>query len=183
LMAWREGGTMLGSVVATLQAGGLSQVVVVTGHQRGAVEASLRGLGAASAAPPDFAHNPDYAPSAMARSLQIGLDSLPANCTAALVMLADQPHVPQDVVERLVQRWRETQALVVAPYFRGQRGHPLLFDRAVWPALHSLPPSANPRQIFETLTRIERVGIDSDAIIRDIDTPDDYAREQDAGTG
>jgi molybdenum cofactor cytidylyltransferase len=181
-LPWGEGQTLLSTVVARLRTSGVSEVIVVTGMAREAVEASLAALPAAPGPAVRFAHNPDFATTEMARSLQVGLSSLPGSTQAVLVALADQPDLDPAIVELLVQRWRETRAAVVAPVYAGQRGHPLLFDRSIWPAIQALPGSANPRAVLEAATRFERVEVESVAILRDIDTPDDYeqARSQQA---
>ncbi len=170
-LAWGES-TLIGHVIAQLQASGLEEIVVVTGAAREEVEAAL------ASARVRFVFNPDYATSEMARSLQIGLTALPANYSAALVALADQPHLEPDVVRAVVQRWRETLAPVVAPVYNDQRGHPMLFDQATWPAIQALPPTANPRQVVQSAVRIEKVEVDTASILQDIDTPEDYARER-----
>jgi molybdenum cofactor cytidylyltransferase len=112
----------------------------------------------------------------MAWSLRAGLTSLPEVCQAALVVLADQPRLNPDIVDRIVTRWRETRAVVVAPYFQGRRGHPLLFARMAWPTLSALPASASPRQALESLPSPVQVEVADDSVLLDLDTPEAYAR-------
>jgi molybdenum cofactor cytidylyltransferase len=169
--------SIVGAVVRSLQTASLAPVVVVTGREREAVEASVSAAQIPDRPPVTFVFNPDFAHTEMARSLQLGLDGLPPNCLAAFVALGDQPQLQPDVLARVQQRWRETQAPIVAPFYRGQRGHPILFDQAVWPAVRALPPDANPRQLLQTLHQVEQVAVETDTILRDVDTPDDYARE------
>jgi molybdenum cofactor cytidylyltransferase len=174
LMPWGAT-TLLGEVVRRLQRTSVSDIVIVTGADREAVEALLAEP-MNSDARVHCVFNPDYAEGEMARSLQIGLRALPGNRLAALVALADQPQIEPRVVEAVLQRWRETQAPAVAPFFGEQRGHPLLFDRALWPTLMSLPMEANPRAAVSAAGPIERVNVDTDSVLRDIDTPEDYER-------
>ncbi len=184
-LPWGAAGTLLGAVIERVAAGGVAEVVVVTGAAQAEVEAAVAAARRTVPAPVRTAFNPDFATSEMARSLQTGLSAVAANAAAVLVALADQPHLPPTVVASLLERWRQTQAPVVVPTFAGRRGHPLLFDRSVWPGLQALPPSANPREFLQPFAaaggHIERVAVDSDAILRDIDTPEDYAREAGAG--
>jgi molybdenum cofactor cytidylyltransferase len=175
LLRWGET-TLVGEVVRRLQASAVAQVVVVTGEDRAAVESAVRQAMVRDAAHVTFAHNIEFATSEMAWSLQAALRVLPANCLAALVALADQPRVSPAVVERLMAAWRETQAPVVAPYYQGQRGHPLLFDRAAWPILMALPAGANPRQALDNLPAPVRVEVTEDSVVQDMDTPEAYAR-------
>jgi molybdenum cofactor cytidylyltransferase len=178
VMPWGDGGTIVGEVVRRLQAAeGISEVVVVTGRDRELVEACVRAATAAGGPPVRFAFNPKFDRAEMARSLQAGLDALSGDVGAALVALGDQPQLSPAVVAALAQRWRETQAPAVAPFYQGSRGNPVLLDRAVWPLVRALPDEANPRQVFQAAGRLERMEVEDDSILRDMDTPDDYARE------
>jgi molybdenum cofactor cytidylyltransferase len=173
MLPWGEGQTLLGAVVGALRASPVEEVVVVTGMAREAVEASLAPMLGTAGPRVRLAHNPDFATTEMARSLQVGLDSLGPGIQAVVVALADQPALDPAVVGRVVQRWRETRAAVVAPFYEGQRGHPMLFDRSVWAAIRALPGSANPRAVVEAAGAMERV--EGGGVLRDIDTPEDYA--------
>jgi molybdenum cofactor cytidylyltransferase len=156
--------------------GDLSEIVVVTGRERERVEAGVAAV-AGGARNVRTVFNPKFAQAEMARSVQAGLDGLAADTQAALVVLGDQPQLGPAVIAALLQRWRETQSPVVAPFYRGQRGNPVLLDRAVWPLVRALPDSANPREIFKAAGRMEQVALEDDSILRDLDTPEDYARE------
>jgi molybdenum cofactor cytidylyltransferase len=174
LMDWAEGGTILGAVIARLRAAPVSEIVVVTGAERERIEAAAR-----EAAQGDprltFAHNPDFAEAEMGRSLQTGIRALTTAPEAVLVALGDQPLMPGAVIGDLMQRWRETLAPAVVPVHGEQRGHPLLLDRVAWPRVMALAGNANPRQALTGLA-VETISAPDNAILLDIDTPDDYAR-------
>ena len=180
LLPWGEG-SLIGEVVRRLRATSVHEIVVVTGAEREPVERAVA-LAAEGDGRVRCAFNPDYATSEMARSLQVGLRALSPRCHAALIALADQPQIEPATVEAVLQRWRETLAPVVAPFHAGQRGHPLLFDRAVWPQLHALPPQANPRAVVQS-SEVERVEVESASILQDMDTPEEYERQRSIGSG
>jgi molybdenum cofactor cytidylyltransferase len=179
-LPWSEGKTIVSHIVHQLRAGEIDDVVVVTGSHQEEVAATLR----AEVASVRLVFNPDFENSEMARSLQLGLQAAPTGCLAALVALGDQPQIEPAVVRTVLQRWRETQAPVVAPVYQQRRGHPMLFDRATWPGVLSLPPASNPRKFIESAGQaespfgIEYVEVATDSILRDIDTPEDYERER-----
>ena len=182
VMPWGGDGTVIGEVVQRLlRAAGVAEIVVVTGRDRERVEASVAAAAAAAQFPGAplvrTVFNPKFDRAEMARSLEVGLDVLAGDTLAALVALGDQPQLRGEVVATLLQRWRETQAPVVAPFYKGQRGNPVVLDRAVWPLVRALPDAANPRQIFQAAGRIEPVDLDDETILRDLDTPEEYARE------
>ena len=170
-LPWGET-TIIGQVVRQLRRAQIDEIVVVTGGARAEVEAALNGSGAR------LVFNPDFEQGEMASSLQAGLRELPQNCQAALAVLADQPQIQVEVITAVVQRWRETLAPIVAPSYQMRRGHPLLFDRAEWAAIRLLPPGANPRDYLRQAAGLEYVAVNTDSILRDLDTPADYERER-----
>lgn len=65
-------------------------------------------------------------------SLRCGLRALPAETTAAVVVLADGPDLDPRAVDRVLEVWHESQAEVVAATYGGVRLHPVLLARGVW---------------------------------------------------
>ena len=178
VMPWGNGSTVIGEVIQRLlRVVGLAEIVVVTGRDRERVEACVAQALAAPGLPARTVFNPKFAQAEMARSVEAGINSLPESALAALVVLGDQPQLSPRVCAALLARWREGRAPVVAPFYQGRRGNPVVLDRAVWPLVRALPDSANPRQIFQAAGRIEPVEVSDDSILRDLDTPEDYARE------
>jgi CTP:molybdopterin cytidylyltransferase MocA len=65
-------------------------------------------------------------------SLRCGLNALPLEAEAAVVILGDGPALAPKAVDRLIETWREQRATVVAATYGGVRLHPVLLDRAAW---------------------------------------------------
>src|SRR4051812_37844651 len=65
-------------------------------------------------------------------SLRCGLDALPPEAEAAVVVLADGPELAPAAIDRVVAAWRESGAEVLAASYGGVRGHPVLLARPVW---------------------------------------------------
>ena len=124
--------------------------------------------------------NPDPA-SGMGRSLQLGvrrLDDPPVEPTAeaALIVLADQPMVRQDVLTALRDAWL-SGAAIVRPVYRGDPGipgHPVLLDRSRWHLVddvhgdRGLGPALASHTDWVTAVMVEGYN-------PDIDTPTDLA--------
>jgi CTP:molybdopterin cytidylyltransferase MocA len=66
-------------------------------------------------------------------SLRCGLEALPPDAEAAVVVLADGPDLDPQAVDRVVAGWRDSSHEVVAAAYAGVRLHPVLLDRSVWP--------------------------------------------------
>ena len=159
--------TVLETILGTLSECGLSDIVVVTGHERERIESLL----VPYAIRPVF--NPHSAAGEMLSSIQAGLCALREDCRAALLVLGDQPSIDATIFRRVLEAHQP--GAIVIPSYQHRRGHPILLDRACWPEVLALPLGANLRQMINAHTdRIRYVEVDTDAVIRDLDTPDNY---------
>jgi molybdenum cofactor cytidylyltransferase len=151
-------------------AAGLDQVVVVVGARAEAVQQALDGL------PVGFVLNEAWA-EGMSTSLQAGLRALRPDIQAMLVVLADQPTLSPGLLRMLVQRYLASGAAIVAPFYQGQRGNPVLFDRAIFPELLAVKGDQGGRELFARhRDKVERLETDDAAVVLDVDTRHDYEK-------
>jgi molybdenum cofactor cytidylyltransferase len=185
LLPWGDT-TVIGQVVRTLARARLSEIVVVTGGARQEVEAALKEH------PARTVYNPRFAEDQMALSLQVGLASLPAGINAALIVLGDQPQMQLEVVQQVLQRYRESRALLVFPSYQMRRGHPWIIARPLWDVLEesvsTVTDNLEPKSMLSLRAILQAyanqvcyVEIANDSILRDLDTPADYSRERPGG--
>ena len=169
LLDW--GGQPLIRIVAEQAlAARLDPVLVVVGNAGDAVAAALAGLRLRTIANPAYAEG-------QSTSLRAGIAALGPKVDAAMVLLGDQPFVTPALIDQIVALWRTTGAAIVAPRYRGQRGNPVLFARAVFPELLAISGDQGARGVLAAdPTRIHYVPIDDPRPFVDIDTPDDYMR-------
>lgn len=142
-------------------------VVVVTGHQREAVEASLAGLDVG------FAHNPDFA-EGLSTSLRAGLSALPSQADAAAVLLGDMPLLPPALIDRLIASFEPKEGRnIVVPTRDGRRGNPVLWGRSYFAALMALKGDVGAKHVLaENAEAVAEIEAGTDAIFIDIDTPE-----------
>lgn len=170
LLPWSDGQTVIETIVRRLLMFRLAEIVIVTGYQGEAVRRTLEHL------PVSFVENEDYAAGEMISSLQAGLGALPETTAGALVVLGDQPALDGRVVRDVLAGYAEGRGAIVAPVYRGERGHPVLFDRRFWPELLALEQGA-PRDVIRRYPHdLALVEVSSDSILTDIDTPEQYRR-------
>ena len=163
-----EGQPMVRRVTETVCASGLAQVIVVVGAHAEKVEAALAGL------PVEVVRNRAWR-EGMSTSLCTGIGAVRPEIAAVLVVLADQPAVTSGLLQELVERYRATQAAIVAPFYRGRRGNPVLFDRSLFPMLLAVRGDRGAREIIEQHAKqIERVACDDPAVVQDVDTLEDF---------
>ena len=165
--------TVIGRVITVLQEAGVTEICVVTGGAHKQVEAALKGSEVKTV------YNPRFEQDEMAISLQVGLANLSVQAQAALVVLGDQPQIQPQVVCTIMQVYEAQQASLVVPSYQMRRGHPWLIDRALWPEVMALQPPRTLRDVLTALPeRILYVPVDTDSVLRDLDTPEDYGRER-----
>lgn len=153
--------------VERVAAGSFDRVVVVTGHQAGAVEAALSGTGVA------LAHNPSYA-DGIASSLRAGLRAA-GDADAVMIVLADMPSLATADFERLIAVWRAAPHAVVRAASGGKRGNPVVLPRTLFAGIERLEGDAGARNLLDSVSaEIVDVEIGPAAII-DVDTPDALA--------
>jgi len=142
-------------------------VVVVTGHQRGEVEAALAGL------PVAFAHNPDFA-EGLSGSLKVGIAALPAEVDGAIVCLGDMPQVDAALIDRLIAGFDpEKGALVVVPTIAGKRGNPVVWSRRFFGDLAHLEGDVGARHLIGSYPEaVVEVAVNGRGALVDVDTPD-----------
>jgi CTP:molybdopterin cytidylyltransferase MocA len=100
---------------------------------------------------PDWARGPGA-------SLRCGLRALGADVEAAVVVLADGPHLAPEAVDRIVESWRRDGGEVVAAGYGGVRGHPVLLARAAWQAI----PDEGARALEPRLVACDDLGAPGD---------------------
>ncbi len=161
--------TVVEAVVRTALASGVDRAIAVLGADRDAVRAKLEPCGV------DFAVNERFA-DGMLSSIQTGFRALPPETEAAVVMLGDQPFLPPSVIDAVVRGYRESLKGIVIPVFRTRRGHPVLVDLKYRDEVLAIAPADGLRRLMRAHPEdIAEVEVDDANILRDLDTPEDYA--------
>jgi CTP:molybdopterin cytidylyltransferase MocA len=128
----------------------IGEVVVVTGAYD--VETDARVVPC-----PDWERGPGA-------SLRCGLEALPGDTQAAVVVLADGPDLAPAAVDRVVSAWRAGAGDVVAASYGGSRGHPVVLGRAAWAGV----PDEGARALEPVLVACDDLGAPGD-----VDRPED----------
>ena len=163
--------TVLGRVIQVVKAAGVADVLVVSGGGREAVEEIAVECQARTI------FNPDYEREEMLSSLQLGLRGLPDETGAALVVLGDQPQIKEQTVRMILREYGETSAPLIVPSYQRRRGHPWLLGRGLWQLLLDLRAPESPRDFLRVhADDIHYVEVETDTIIQDLDTPEDYLK-------
>jgi molybdenum cofactor cytidylyltransferase len=167
--------TVLGKVVQVLSNAGLRQILVVLGESR------LNSISILLGTPVEMVHNPPGAED-MLVSVQTGLRVLSqrdAPLQAAMIVLGDQPQIKEEIVLALLQAFRQNGESILVPSYRNRRGHPWLLGKALWQDVLSLKPPHTLRDFLnEREAKIQYVNVESDSILKDLDSFEDYLNER-----
>jgi molybdenum cofactor cytidylyltransferase len=88
------------------------------------------------------------------------------------VALADMPLIRGQIYRSLLEA---RGGDVVRPYYQGKKGHPVLIDGHLIPAILDLPQTASMAEVLARVA-VTRVETDDPSVCLDLDQPADYAR-------
>jgi molybdenum cofactor cytidylyltransferase len=112
-----------------------------------------------------------------AASIRVGLGALLPHTDAAIFVNADQPFLTPQVIDALIQRYRETDAPIVRAVYAGKPGSPALFNRAFFGELAALEGDEGGRAIIaRNADKVARVEFDDARLGWDVDTVEDYEK-------
>jgi len=167
LLDWR-GKPFVRHVAETALCSGLSPVSVVLGAVIDPIRDVLFDL------PVHFVINENWA-KGQSTSVAKGIDSLKDYVGGAVVLMADQPQIPRELIHSLRETHSTTLAPITTPMTQGRRSSPVLMDRKMFDELKMLSGDTGGRSIFNKHTVLNLPWNNPDDLF-DIDTPDDYQR-------
>ncbi|HLJ82129.1 MAG TPA: nucleotidyltransferase family protein [Ktedonobacterales bacterium] len=161
------GRPLVGYAVRAALASRAHPVFVVLGHEAGQVRAAL------PAGAFQIIENPRYA-EGMATSLRAGIAAVPVEATGAIVLLADQPLLRSEHVNRLLAEAKAAPEAIVAASYDGQRGNPVYFPRALFGELLVVEGDEGGRSVIARHPeRLQLVALELEAAL-DVDRPGEY---------
>jgi len=117
---------------------------------------------------PQFAHG-------LSTSIRAGVAALSPESRAVVILLADQPRVTSQAIDRLIDTYTREGKRIVASSYGGVVGVPALFDAALFLELLTLEGDAGARSVIETYPQ-HGVAVALEDGWQDVDTPEDLAR-------
>lgn len=165
------GSNVLETTTACFLEAGISDLYVVLGHEADRIRAHYRYA-------PDvhLVYNQQYR-DGMFTSVLAGIRAMAEDITAFLMMPGDCPLVAPDTVGKVLRAHEETGASIVRPTYQGRSGHPCLISMQYREEiLHGNFPQGLRTLMNRHAADIESVPVTDEAILWDMDTPEQYAR-------
>ena len=166
-----NGDMVIHQICHTVLNSGLKPVIVVTGFQHRAVEPAL------PESIDQIAYNPNWE-QGMAGSIYTGMSLLPDTVDGNMIVLGDMPLLTTHTLNRLIEKFCANEGKqIIYPVYSGQQANPVIFPRKYFSEILS---SAGDRGCKKILKQYPDdaigISIDSEEVILDCDTKDDYFR-------
>ncbi len=163
-----QGESLLRRAAKRALAAGLDPVIVVLGHDAERVRADLAGLAVLPVVNSEYARGVNG-------SLRTGIDAVPADSAAAIVVLADMPFVTEEVIRAVAARFRESRAPLVISEYGGFQAPPTLYGRSLFGELLALDDGEGGGKavVANNLARTEILSWPRERL-RDVDMPEDW---------
>lgn len=157
--------TMIQREIDTLRQAGISPIVVVTGYQAEALEKHIAHRGAV------FVRNKRYQTSQMFDSIGQGLRYIQKKAARVLLFPSDIPLVSADTILKM----KEAKGSIAIPVYEGERGHPVMLDQSVIPAILSYKGEMGLRGAIEACgVPVQLVRLRDRGVVMDTNTAGDY---------
>jgi len=169
LLEWR-GKTLLRHTLDNLLRSDVDEIILMLGHKAEKIKKGLEGLDI------KIILNPDYR-LGMSSSLKRGLRAMDPASEAFIILLADQPGIGPQLVNRVIQEFRQADPKrgIVRPVYRGRPGHPVLIGIRYLEEALQLQGDVGAREILKQHPEdVLEIAVGRKAVLEDIDTPEEY---------
>lgn len=162
-------------IVRALKGTKVDDIIIVVGHHAAEIQGQIAHLPITVVVNEDYKRGQLSSLVAAIRSLQSRTDSKKVD--GLLVHLVDHPFISPPLVDEMIDRFYRSKKLIVVPRYRGRRGHPVLFSRALFSEFLSAPVDQGAKAVVrahqdETL----EIETEYEGVTIDIDTPEEYRR-------
>ena len=171
LLSLLDGKSVIRRTVEAVCDSRVDPVIVVTGHVADRIRDALAGLSVTITENVRFTDG-------LSTSLIHGLRHVTQASDGFIVVLGDMPFVPSSVIDAMIDAFvARSGATIVVPTYKGNRGNPVLWPTALRSEFETLSGDRGAKQLMalhgDLLYELE---VGTDAVLTDLDTPEDFSR-------
>lgn len=163
--------TILAHLIEEIHSVAPNMIHLVTGHYHDLILAEI------NTEKVNIVHNPDYK-LGMSHSIQVGLTAMLKTCPTLdflIIVVSDQPFLNRSILRSLLIKQQETAKGIIASFYNGIKGTPVLLSSAYFTQLYNLTGDKGARVILQQFPNdVETVEFEKGEL--DIDTVEDYER-------
>ena len=109
-------------------------------------------------------------------SIKCGISNLPRDCSAAILMVADQPFIKSEYLDELIRVFKKGKRTKIVALSKGKEArNPVLVRRELFPQLLELKGDAGARSIVRRSSRLQLVPVADPKAFFDVDTESDVS--------
>ncbi len=169
LLPFRNG-TLIESTLQNFLDAGISNLIVVVGHQKEQLIPILKPY------PVKIVVNEAYADSDMFTSVKLGFNALPASAKAVFLCPGDIPMISPDTIRTLYETMNQNPALsCLIPSIHNRKGHPPIFSKTAMEQIRTYNGDCGVKgamRLFADSTKY--LEVTDEGILKDVDYPEDY---------
>ena len=111
-------------------------------------------------------------------SVIAGLDNLSEeDLHGVMICPADHPFISQALIVDLLQGYWKSKKKIIIPTYEGIRGHPVIFSKELFGDLRTASLDIGARSVVNRYVNdIHTVSVETEGILINIDTPEDYQK-------
>tara|TARA_Y100001970_G_scaffold257877_1_gene337186 strand:- start:473 stop:1084 length:612 start_codon:yes stop_codon:yes gene_type:complete len=151
----------------------LNPIVVVTGYQHIKVEKAIPNKSVR------LIHNKNWKKGMMS-SICVGISVLDESVNGNMIILGDMPFITKDTLDVLIKKFIKYRGQnIIFPLYKSKQANPVIFPKKLFPEILLSRGDIGCKKIIEKYKQnTTGVTIDSDEVILDCDTRDDYLLAQ-----
>jgi len=167
---------VLQHVIDACEKSKLDRIYIVVGHEAEKILSEMRTERC------EFVKNEDYQ-MGMSTSLICGLRKA-ERLDAVMFILGDQPFVTHEVIDTLIEKYKQSCAQICVPYCKGIRRNPVIFSKPMFDKLYMVKGDKGARDVIDMNKELTYVTeFESEINFADVDTLDDVNELQEIKKG
>lgn len=160
--------TIIETVIANALASEADRTVLVLGCWKDDILKMIRSSRVS------YCYNDNYK-QGMLSSIKCGLSFIPSRFRAALILLGDQPMIGPELINKIISAFNTSGKGIIIPIFGKKHGHPIIIHSKYLDEIESINESGSLRDLIKNHPEdVHEIETDTDAILKDIDTYNDY---------
>ena len=167
LLSEYNGKSMVRTVVEKALQVGFDPIIIVAGYRHEEIEQEISDLSVITVINPEW-----Y--TGQASSFRCGIQALEDNVDSIAALLADMPAVSIETLQTLMKTQIENPDRLIAPFYQGRRGNPVLFPQWTFPMILSQSSGDSGGRFLLKEYGAIQVATDDWGVIADVDTVEDY---------
>ncbi len=123
-----------------------------------------------------ISYNKDYK-SGVSSSIKKGIKELDNSSEGVIICLADMPSIKTSTYNKLISTYYENKNKNIVPYFRNQKGNPVLFSKSYFKSLMNIKGDVGAKNLIkDNKEDFLKIPVTDSGIIEDIDNEKQYLR-------